>query len=192
MRVQDVTRLTVETPLTAEAAREMFSTDAPVIGFSYLHSLVERNSTYEEPDEDPAWHGDVPPRPRAEFLRAVELALGARPTVALHIRRGSQDNARAIDGVELPNIAAFEAHVPSDADLVYVATDVTAAYDEIRQRIPDARHLETGHFTRDAVLDLSACVLAEWFVGTDYSTFTQYVLHARTKCGQPRDSTVLL
>jgi hypothetical protein len=192
MRVQDVTRLTVEAPLTADAARRMFASEAPVIGFSYLHSLVERNSTYEEPDNDPSWHGDVPAQPRAEFLQAAELALGGRPTVALHIRRGSQDNARAIHGLELPSLAEFEAHVPAGADLVYVATDVADAYHDVRQRIPDARHIETGHFTRDAVLDLSACVLAERFVGTDYSTYTQYVLHARTKRGLPRESTVLL
>lgn len=192
MRVRDVTRLTVHAPLRPDEARRMFATEAPVIGFTYLHSLVERNSTYEEPDTDPAWHGDVPPQPRAEFLRAVELALGQRPAVALHIRRGSQDNARAIHDVELPSLTRFTAHVPADAGLVYVATDVADTYQEIRRQLPDARHIETGHFTRDAVLDLSACVLADRFVGTDYSTFSQYVLHARTTRGLPRESTILL
>jgi hypothetical protein len=65
-------------------------------------------------------------------------------------------------------------------------------YTEIRRRIDDARHIETGHFTRDAVLELSACILAERFVGTDYSTYTRYVLHARNNRGEPPESTVLL
>jgi hypothetical protein len=175
------------------AARSMFSSDERSIGFSYLHSLVRGNSTYEEPDTDPAWPTDVPPHPRSDFLRAVELVLGGRPTVALHVRRGSQDNARAIHNYELPRSEAFLAEVPDDSDsLVYVATDVPSVLAEIREAIPDARQIHSGHFTRDAVLDLSACILADRFIGTDYSTFTQYVLHGRNQLGRPRMSTVLL
>jgi hypothetical protein len=192
MRVLRATRMTIESQLHKEAARELFATDAPVIGFSYVHSLIEKNSTYEEPDRDPAWHTDVPPQPRAEFLRAVELALGGRPSIALQIRHGSRDNARAIHQVELPGIEEFLAHVPPDPGLVYVATDVSDVYTEVRSHVGDARHIETGHFTRDAVLELSACILAERFVGTDYSTFTRYILHARNNRGEPPESTVLL
>jgi len=192
MRVREVTQLTITEPLEPAAAQAMFSADTPMLGFSYLHSLVPGNSTYEEPDADPRWVEDVPPLPRAEFLRAAELVLGGRPNVAMHIRRGSLDNARAIHGVELPGVASFLAHVPSDAELVYLATDVPSVRDEVRATLPDARQIETGHVTRDAVLDLSACVLADQFVGTDYSTFTRYVLHARTNLGRSPNSTVLL
>jgi hypothetical protein len=192
MRVRRTTRMTVESQMDADTARERFSTDAPVIGFSYLHSLVEKNSTYEEPDRDPAWYGDVPPQPRAEFFRAAELALGDRPAVALHIRHGSRDNARAIHQVELPGIEEFLAHVPPNSGMVYVATDVPEVFAAVRAQLGDVRHIETGHFTRDAVLELSACILADRFVGTDYSTYTRYVLHARNHRGLPPESTVLL
>jgi len=192
LKVAAVEWHTLSTQLDEAGAAAMFDVDDRTVGFTYHHSLIRGNSTYEEPDNDPAWHTDVPPLPRPEFREAVELILGRRPSVALHIRRGSQDNARAIHNYELPLSDAFLTHVPADSELVYVATDTPAVLTEIRAEIPDARQIQSGHFTRDAVLDLSACILADRFVGTDYSTFTQYVLHGRTHLGQPRASTVLL
>lgn len=192
LEVGKVERHTIDTQLDHDTARSTFACDVRTVGFTYLHSLIRGNSTYEDPDLDPAWHTDVPPYPREEFRRGVELVLGRRPTVALHIRRGSQDNARAIHNYELPGTAAFLAEIAMDSELVYLATDVAEVRDEVRAAIPDVRHIETGHFTRDAVLDLSACMLAERFVGTDYSTFSRYVLHGRTMLGRPPESTVLL
>lgn len=192
MRVRETTRMTICSPLAPGEAREMFSTPDTTIGFSYLHSLVEGNSTYEEPDRDQWWRRDVPTQPRREFLQAVELMLGARPSLALHIRRGSLDNARVIDGVDLPGLDAFAAQVPGTGGLIYVATDEAAALEAIRIQRPDARQIASGHATRDAVIDLSACVLADQFVGTYYSTFSQYIFHARTSLGQSRSSTLLL
>lgn len=192
MQLDKVTRQAITGSLNASEVQKIFGTDDRTIGFSYHHSLLEGYSTYEEPYRDPWWRDDVPPQPRWEFFEAVRLALGDRPALAMHVRRGSLDNAQVIDGVELPALAAFEEHIRPGPGLAYLATDTAEVHAQFRKIRPDIRQIETGHFTRDAVLDLCACVLANRFVGTDYSTFTQYILHARTSLGRPRDSAVLL
>jgi hypothetical protein len=191
--VRRVSRQVIARPLTAEAARERFATDATTIGFTYLHSVLTGDPAHQlQHNNHFYWLDDAPPHPRTDFLEAVELALGGRPNLALHIRRANLEMARIISGVELPPITAFQERIPADPGLVYVATDVDAVLEEICQKLPDARRIRTGHITRDAVLDLSACALAEHFIGTHFSTFSHYIVHARSRLGRDPSTTVLL
>ncbi len=193
LRVRDASLHAFRRPLSPRTAQELFSSNAPVIGFSYIHSLLADDASRAPPPDDHFhWLDYAPTHPRDELLAAVESILGGIPDVALHVRRANQEMARAIDGVELPPIPAYCELVADDAGLVYVATELDAAFDEVRQKVPDARRIRTGHETRDAAIDIGACALAERFVGTHCSTFSMYIVHARAGLGKEPNSTTLL
>jgi hypothetical protein len=193
LRVREVSVHAFRRPLPLQTAAEVFSTDAPVIGFSYIHSLLADDAPRTPPDDDHFhWLTCAPPHPRGELLEAVELLLGRVPDVALHVRRANQEMALAISGTVLPPIPAYCELVPAGAELVYVATELDAAFDQVRQKLPDARRITTGHHLRDAAIDIAACALAERFIGTHCSTFSMYVVHARSSLGKEPSSTTLL
>jgi len=193
LRVRDVSLHAFRRPLRPETALELFSSDAPVIGFSYVHSLIADEASRPPPDDDHFhWLTLAPPHPRKELLEDVELALGGVPDVALHVRRANQEMALAIDGTVLPPIPAYCELVPVGAERVYVATELDATFDKVRQTVPGARRIRTGHETRDAAVDIAACALAERFVGTHCSTFSMYIIHARASLGKEPSSTTLL
>jgi hypothetical protein len=193
LRVREVSRREIHHPLCPETVREMFASDAPVIGFSFINGLIADNVSRSSPPDDKfRWLDYAPPHPRREFLEAVKVLLGQVPDIALHVRRANQEMARAIDGTELPPIAAYCEYISPDIKLAYIATEMNEVFHEISQKVPAARRITTGHHIRDAVLDIAACTLAERFVGTHCSTFSMYIVHARSSIGKDPGTTVLL
>ncbi len=193
LSVREVSRHAFRRALRPEAVRQIFSTSVPAIGFSYINGLLaEESPLTPPPDDDFRWLTYAPPHPRRELLATVEQALGSTPDVALHVRRANLEMARAISGIELPPISAYCELVPADARTVYVATDVDSTFDEVRKELPQACRIRTGHITRDAVIDIAACTLAGRFIGTHCSTFSMYIVHARSRLGHEPSSTTML
>lgn len=184
-----------------DMVRRQFGSADRVIGITYCNGLMPKpppllgpHRANATPDEF-AGHVSFPPLPAAEFMGQARRLMGGQRYTAVHWRRGANliPMAEQVLNVRLPSLGEFYGHVPADCQQVYLASDV----EDITFTVPDRPDLPVRRFrcaspNDNAATDLGICILAETFIGTEISTFSHYIVHARSLSGCPDASHVLL
>ena len=195
MTIRQVVTRQIRHQLDAEAVQRVFATDAPVIAITYINGLLgEKTRTLSGGEDNFAHHRSVPTGPSDHFVARASSFIDDREYDAIHWRRSKTliQMARHFLKVRLPNLASLYGHLGPHCQRLFVATDAPRI-----ELLPANSDIEILRYYCDspnenAVMDLTLCVLADHFVGTEVSTFSHLISRLRKKTGKATDSTVLI
>ena len=195
MTIRQVVTRQILHQLDTEAVQRVFATDAPVIGITYINGLLDEKTRPRSCGEDNfAQHRSVPTGPNNHFVALASSFIDGREYDAIHWRRSKTliQMARRFMKLRLPSLASLCDHIGPHCQRLFLATDAPRI-----GGLPVNRGIEIFRYHCDspnenAVMDLTLCVLADHFVGTEVSTFSHLISRLRHKAGKAADSTVVL
>lgn len=187
-----VTQIDLEHNLDLEEVRRLFASDGQALGITYMNGLLSDEAEFPVvPDDDFAGRHLTPTGPSRQYVAQVKSWSGGLPFQAVHIREGYRDLVMDVSGVRIPKTTEFIHHLGKEMP-TYVATDVDSVFLDLKGTLAAAGRVGAAEPVAQAVTDMAFCIAADTFIGTHFSTFSQYISHVRKEQGKSDDTTVLL
>lgn len=193
--IENITRCYLNEKLSQFDILNHFHLDVKAIAISYVNGILrsdffKENETLDEFEH----HVSVPPSPREEYMDVARKFMGESSYAAVHWRRGANAEimARSHWNITLPKISEFYELLPPNLSTIYLASDIPGFAFEPPGRKVVVKSFDCDEPNDRAVIDLCCCILASYFIGNYFSTFSVYIFHARKFIGHPKQSSILL
>ena len=185
--------LPLEQQLDREAALDLFDTDEQVIAITYLNGILDDSFYKRNIGKDSyKYYRSVPMTPSDSFMAAAKDIIAGRRFAAVHWRRGM--NMDVIikelwkkDG--LPQANKVHNRIPKEYGLLFLSTDVNENSFDLEHRYTYINYCNDVEPNEKAMIDMSICILSDYFIGNYYSAFSRYIFHSRCCMGMDEKKT---
>ena len=168
---------------------ELFETDEEVIAFSYINGLLDDSFYRRNISRDSyKYYRTTPSTPSNIFMDKAKEMIANREFAAVHWRRGMNMDVVIKELWKkdaLPDAPDVQKHIPEKYSLLFLATDVDGYLFDPEQKYTYINHGCYADEPNDrAMMDMSMCILSDFFVGNYYSAFSRYIYHSRCALGK--------
>ncbi|MEW8030294.1 MAG: hypothetical protein AB2806_21465 [Candidatus Thiodiazotropha sp.] len=193
--IKKISPITLYNPLCENDVKSNFNNSAQVIAISYVNGIIDDALISNDNDVDEFIHHQMTPnQPHKRFLKIAQSFMLNKEYTAVHWRRGAnaETMANKFWNKPLAEISEYYKYIPEHCERIYLATDTRGV-----EFAPPSRSLLISKYycdspNRNAVVDMCGCILADKFIGSQFSTFSNYIYHSRTMIGKSVNTSILL